>query len=328
MKLLSATDFFAETMGGRPNKMDMGPYEGESFLCVCGKTHTFNLGIVHVLRELPKMRLVFECPDNHVFVTCLKIKGLFRFKGFESLFGAKVEEELNGTDILKVAGLKAEEKERLQCEDGIRAKQETEYSAKAKAEAEERTRQEIKAKSSSDNDWGSRTLCGDESCIGIIDNNDRCTQCGKTLEEAREEAKAKDYYVKEEKVNFMGRLRDVMSGKIARSNSLIGNHGVRISDKVKKDSSLLGVLVDGTAYLTTDFLVEWLFGTSMDNFKYKDGTKEPNPFKEYIDRLDRKNSYEMFKLVAGYLLAGFFAKEVFRDNETGISELLIEPVQY
>jgi len=279
-------------MGGRPNKMDMSPYDGESFLCACGKTHMFYLGKVHVLRELPNMRIVFACPDQPVFVTCLKIKGLFRFKGFESLFGAKVTE------------------------------QETEYSAKAKAEVEEWTLQEAETKSSSDNDWESRTLCGDESCIGIIDNNGRCTECGKTLEEGREGAKAKAY-VKKEKVSFMGHLRDVMSGKIARSNSLIGNHGVRISDKVKKDSSLLGVLVFGTAYCTTDFLEEWLFGTSTDNFKYKDGPKEPNPFKEYIDRPDRKNSYEMFKLIAGYLLVGMFADGVLSDKETGVFPVVI-----
>ena len=103
MKLVSSTDFFSETMGGRPNEMDMSAYQGHPFLCSCGKTHIFVSGRVHVLRELPKMRLVFECPDQPIFVTCVKVKGLFSFKGFESLFGAKVEKVLDVMDTLQNA---------------------------------------------------------------------------------------------------------------------------------------------------------------------------------------------------------------------------------
>jgi hypothetical protein len=103
MKLLSSTDFFAETMGDRPNKMEMNAYHGHPFLCACGKTHVFYLGQVEVLRELPKMRLVFECPDQPNFVTCVKVKGIFRFKGFESLFGTKVEKDLDVMGTLKNA---------------------------------------------------------------------------------------------------------------------------------------------------------------------------------------------------------------------------------
>ena len=103
MKLLSSTDFFAETMGGRPNKMEMNAYQGYPFLCACGKTHVFYSSQVEVLRELPKMRLVFECPDQPIFVTCVKVKGIFRFKGFESLFGTKVEKDLDVMGTLKNA---------------------------------------------------------------------------------------------------------------------------------------------------------------------------------------------------------------------------------
>jgi hypothetical protein len=120
-------------------------------------------------------------------------------------------------------------------------------------------------------------------------------------------------------MGLLGYLRDVMSGKIARSNALIGNHGVRISGKVKTDSSLVAVLVGATAYCTTDFLVELLFAkTSMDNFRYSDGTEEPNPFKEYVGGLDEKGSYEMFKLVAGNLFVGIFAEGLISDNDTRI----------
>lgn len=91
VKLLSTIDFFAEAMEERPNKMDMSAYQGDPFQCACEKSHLFHSNQIQVLRELTNMRLVFECPDQPIFVTCVKVKGIFRFKGFESLFGYKAE---------------------------------------------------------------------------------------------------------------------------------------------------------------------------------------------------------------------------------------------
>ena len=34
-----------------------------------------------------------------------------------------------------------------------------------------------------DTDWESRTLCIDESCIGVIGPDGRCKECGKAYEE-------------------------------------------------------------------------------------------------------------------------------------------------
>jgi len=34
-----------------------------------------------------------------------------------------------------------------------------------------------------DDDWGNRTLCVDESCIGVIGPDGRCKECGKTLDD-------------------------------------------------------------------------------------------------------------------------------------------------
>jgi len=101
--MLSPTDFMAETLGGRSNQMDMSAYEGYSFKCACGKEHVYSSDQVKVLRELPKMRLVFECPDQPTLVTCLKLKGIFRFKGFESIFGTKFDEDLDVINTLKEA---------------------------------------------------------------------------------------------------------------------------------------------------------------------------------------------------------------------------------
>jgi hypothetical protein len=115
MNIISVEDFFAETMGGRQNTMDMSDYEGFKFNCACGKSHIFSSYEVKVLRELSKMRLFFECPDNHNFATCVKLKGFFRFKGFESLFGTKFENDFDEMDVLKKAfekktGLKLDDK--------------------------------------------------------------------------------------------------------------------------------------------------------------------------------------------------------------------------
>ena len=38
---------------------------------------------------------------------------------------------------------------------------------------------ENEASSSDDDDWENRTLCSDESCIGVIGPDGRCKECGK-----------------------------------------------------------------------------------------------------------------------------------------------------
>jgi hypothetical protein len=38
------------------------------------------------------------------------------------------------------------------------------------------------ADSQPDSDWESRTLCSDESCIGVIGPDGRCKECGKPIE--------------------------------------------------------------------------------------------------------------------------------------------------
>ncbi len=87
MQIYEFSEFFSRTTGGGPNQMNMAPYEGHPFECACGETHKFYEDTVSVIRELPKMRLVFVCPEDE-HVTCVKVKGILRFKGFEALFGA------------------------------------------------------------------------------------------------------------------------------------------------------------------------------------------------------------------------------------------------
>ena len=94
MRLLPAPDFFALTMDGRPHKMDMRDYEGHTFNCACGRTHVFYADQVKVMKELPKMRLVVECPNQSTYLTCVKASGLLWFKRLKSLYGARSEENL------------------------------------------------------------------------------------------------------------------------------------------------------------------------------------------------------------------------------------------
>ena len=42
-------------------------------------------------------------------------------------------------------------------------------------------------KSQADIDWENRTLCIDESCIGVIGPNGRCKECGKPFDSERQE---------------------------------------------------------------------------------------------------------------------------------------------
>ena len=123
-------------------------------------------------------------------------------------------------------------------------------------------------------------------------------------------------------MGFLKRLKDVASGRIARSNRMIGNHGVRICEKLETHANpLLEALVRGTAVCTIEFLEAVLF--DVKDFKHKDGTEERNPFKENIKQLNERNSYEMFKLVAGNYLARLIGREYLNNVEDliDISEL-------
>lgn len=93
MILLNDVDFFAETWGGRPNRMDVSIYDGYPVDCACGETHLFNSLTTHVIRELSGRRLVLTCPENDGYATCVKLKGWLWFRGFKSLFGTKIDEE-------------------------------------------------------------------------------------------------------------------------------------------------------------------------------------------------------------------------------------------
>lgn len=91
VQLLGQPLFFEKTMGGWQPQMNFAPYYGSPFNCACGASHSFS-DEIEILRELSGRRIVVTCPSSDC-ITCVKIKGLFWFKGFESLFGTCSEEE-------------------------------------------------------------------------------------------------------------------------------------------------------------------------------------------------------------------------------------------
>ncbi len=98
MRLVNNTDFLERTQGGRPCMMDTSIYHGYAFKCSCGKTHKFNSNSTIVAREISRMRLILVCPENAEYIACVKLKGWFRFKGFEFLFGTRLKKDFFATN--------------------------------------------------------------------------------------------------------------------------------------------------------------------------------------------------------------------------------------
>ena len=91
MERVDLPEFIQRTLGGWPTRMAMSTHEGKRFDCACGRKHCFSESTVQVMRELPKGRLVFTCPDGKG-TTCVRLKGLLETT-FESLFGTVDIEE-------------------------------------------------------------------------------------------------------------------------------------------------------------------------------------------------------------------------------------------
>jgi hypothetical protein len=114
-------------------------------------------------------------------------------------------------------------------------------------------------------------------------------------------------------MGFVKRIKDIASGRIAASNVLIWNHAIKICDKVAHSESIHDKIVICCAASATTFL-EYII-LDMADFTNKDGTIEHNPFKHYINRLNRNSSYIMFKLVSGAFLALLLGELHFNDME-------------
>ncbi len=88
MEHLTASEFVSRVSRGRDTKMNTSIYDGLTFECACGQSHSFDSNLTPPEIELGWMRLVIKCPDsNHL--TCVKIRGFLRWR-MESLFGALI----------------------------------------------------------------------------------------------------------------------------------------------------------------------------------------------------------------------------------------------
>jgi curved DNA-binding protein CbpA len=106
----------------------------------------------------------------------------------------KAEEELEKINMAyseACSFLESEERLRFEAKAEGMARREAEAKFhEAKAEAAAHREEKTKAKSESDIDWENRVLCADGRCIGIIDRDGRCTECGKTLKESKEKVES------------------------------------------------------------------------------------------------------------------------------------------
>ena len=90
MKIVDIEEFVRLTLGGRPVRANLSVYVSQSFECGCGNSHRVHDEGVDVLRELRKMRFVFQCHND--YATCVHIKGLFKAR-LVSEFSCKVDED-------------------------------------------------------------------------------------------------------------------------------------------------------------------------------------------------------------------------------------------
>lgn len=105
-------------------------------------------------------------------------------------------------------------------------------------------------------------------------------------------------------MGFLKYISKVVTGRMAKENQLVGNHCIRIMEKVKNTSdNFLKAIVNSTAICSYHTLIDLLFDEK--KYQYADGFKEFNPFFTNIDKISREISYDMFKLIAGYFFGLF-----------------------
>jgi len=140
-------------------------------------------------------------------------------------------------------------------------------------------------------------LCESEICKNFIKEN----KIKETLET--------QYIPVNQTMTGVRNLKDIVTGKIFKSNRLIQNHAVRFCEKIQNsDDKILWALVVQSSASTTYFLEVFLL--EAPDFKYNDGTVEPNPFKKNLYRLDESKSCLIFKWVAGLYFSGMLAKNL------------------
>ena len=94
MNLLDEQSFEKECGKMMPLRRNMSVFDGTSFQCACGSTHTFNSFNINVVTEGFNGKFVVMCPSNQQYLSLIKtkMKYLVSFQGFEYIAGHKIED--------------------------------------------------------------------------------------------------------------------------------------------------------------------------------------------------------------------------------------------
>lgn len=79
-----------------PLRRDMEVFDGDSYDCACGGSHTFSSVFSLVLSEGFNGRFILVCPNNRRLLSLIKTKMKFGliYRGLEYLGGHQLEEEI------------------------------------------------------------------------------------------------------------------------------------------------------------------------------------------------------------------------------------------
>lgn len=115
-------------------------------------------------------------------------------------------------------------------------------------------------------------------------------------------------------------LKNILSGRVFKSNRLIQNHVVRVCNKIdNSDDSVLYSLISSTSFSTLFILEHFYF--DVPDYKYNDGRVEKNPFKQHLDKLDEHNSYSIFKWCSGLFFSGMIINNLFKNIPVNVDTL-------
>ena len=103
MKIVSFEDFFDEFGKLTKHRLNMSIYTGK-FECACGQSHWYREHSVEIIGD-GFNKVVVVCPETERHLTGLKIKTTFGFgfKGFDSIVGTELEDEV---DVIALAALR------------------------------------------------------------------------------------------------------------------------------------------------------------------------------------------------------------------------------
>jgi len=131
-----------------------------------------------------------------------------------------------------------------------------------------------------------------------------CYKCGARLEIDTTEGvrgPLKTFRQFFKKGTIIENLQDITKGNKGRSDVLLGNHLMRVRMKVNGGDPFLEATIAVTSLFSTYLLGDFLFDTNI--FRFGGEEYAINPFRANLSRLNEKNSFRLYKMVAGNIFA-------------------------